>query len=89
MLRLENSSPNSYYFGSQGLADAVYSRKVAVLGADGKPVVEVYGPVRRLELKPRSVAEWWFYPVRTGLFEDVMSTRTHAVAGMRATIEVK
>ncbi len=88
-LRLENPSPNAYYFGSQGLADAVYSRKVSVLGGDGKVLAEVYGPVRRLELKPGSVAEWWFLPVRTGKFEDVMSTRTHSEAGMRATIEVR
>ncbi|QAZ39915.1 hypothetical protein C1M51_11090 [Methylibium sp. Pch-M] len=89
VLRLENPSANEYYFGSQGLADAVYSRKVVVLGADAKAVAEVYGPVRRVELKPGSVVEWWFLPVRTGRFEDVMSTRTHTEAGMRATIEVK
>lgn len=89
VLRLENPSPNAYYFGSQGLADAVYSRKVVVLAADGKPAAEVYGPVRRLELKPGGVAEWWFYPVRTGRFDDVTSTRTHTEAGMRATIEVR
>ncbi len=89
VMRLENPSPNDYYFGSQGLADAVYSRKVVVLGADGKALAEVYGPVRRMELKPGGVAEWWFYPVRTGRFEDVMSTRSHFEAGMRATIEVK
>lgn len=71
------------------MADAVYSRKVVVLGPDGKPVAEVYGPVRRVELKPGSVVEWWFLPVRTGRFEDVMSNRTHTEAGMRATIEVK
>lgn len=89
ILRLENPSPNAYYFGSQGLADAVYSRKVIVLDANGKPTAEVYGPVRRLELMPGGIAEWWFFPIRTGRFEDVMSTRTHAEAGMRATIEVK
>jgi uncharacterized cupredoxin-like copper-binding protein len=89
VLRLENPSPNAYYFGSQGLADSVFSRKVVVLGADGKALAEVYGPIRRLELKPGSVAEWWFLPVRTGRFEDVMSTQTHAEAGMRATIEIK
>lgn len=88
-LRLENPSSNDYYFGSQGLADAVYSRKVVVLGAEDKVVAEVYGPARRVELKAGSVVEWWFFPVRTGRFEDVMSTRTHTEAGMRATIEVK
>lgn len=89
VLRLENPSANEYYFGSQGLADAVYSRKVAVLGAEAKVLAEVYGPVRRVELKPGAVVEWWFLPVRTGRFEDVMSTRTHTDAGMRAIIEVK
>jgi len=88
-LRLENASRNAYYFGSQGLADAVYSRKVMVVGPDGAPIAEVYGPVRRMELKPGGVAEWWFIPIRTGRFDDVMSTRTHTEAGMRATIEVK
>jgi hypothetical protein len=67
----------------------VYSRKVVVLAADAKPLAEVYGPVRRVELKAGSVVEWWFLPVRTGRFEDVMSTRSHTAAGMRATIEVK
>ncbi|MFN0040552.1 MAG: hypothetical protein ACKVP2_13655 [Burkholderiales bacterium] len=89
LLRLENPSVHDYYFGSQGLADAVYSRKVVVLGADAKALAEVYGPVRRVEVKAGSVVEWWFLPVRTGRFEDVMSTRTHTEAGMRATIEVK
>ncbi len=88
-LRLENASRNAYYFGSQGLADAVYSRKVMVVGPDGAPIAEVYGPVRRMELKPGAVAEWWFIPIRTGRFDDVMSTRTHTEAGMRAIVEVK
>ena len=89
ILRLENPSPRAYYFGSQGLADAVYSRKVVVLDASGKALAEVYGPVRRLEVAAGAVAEWWFLPVRTGRFEDVMSTRTHTEAGMRATIDVR
>jgi uncharacterized cupredoxin-like copper-binding protein len=89
VLRLENPSPNAYYFGSQGLADAIFSRKVVTLGPDGTVLAEVYGPVRRVELKPGSVLEWWFLPVRTGKFDDVMSTKTHTEAGMRATIEVK
>lgn len=89
ILRLDNPSPHSYYFGSQGLADAVYSRKVVALAADGRVLSEVYGPVRRVELKPGASLEWWFLPVRTGRFDDVMSTRSHTDAGMRATIEVR
>ena len=89
ILRLENPSPNAYYFGSQGLADSVFSRKVVAVGPDGKVLAEIYGPVRRVELKPASVLEWWFLPVRTGKFDDVMSTKTHSEAGMRASIEIK
>lgn len=89
VLRLHNPSPHSYYFGSQGLADAVYSRKVVALAADGKLLSEIYGPVRRVELAPGASLEWWFLPVRTGKFDDVMSTRSHTDAGMRATIEVR
>lgn len=89
ILRLTNPSPHSYYFGSQGLADAVYSRKVVTLGPDGQVLSEIYGPVRRVELKPGATLEWWFLPVRTGRFDDVTSTRSHTEAGMRATIEVR
>jgi uncharacterized cupredoxin-like copper-binding protein len=89
VLRLENPTANAYDFGSQGLADSVDSRKVVALGGDGKPLAEVYGPVRRVELRPGSVVEWWFLPVRVGRFDDVMSTKTHTEAGMRATIEIR
>jgi uncharacterized cupredoxin-like copper-binding protein len=89
VLRLENPSATAYYVGSQGLADAIYSRKVVTLGADGKPVSEVYGPVRRVELTPGAVVEWWFLPVRTGKFDDLMSTKAHTDAGMRGSIEIK
>ena len=45
--------------------------------------------MRRVELRPGSVVEWWFLPVRVGRFDDVMSTKTHTEAGMRATIEIR
>lgn len=88
-LRIENPGPNDYYFGSQGFADAVYSRKAVVLDPSGRDLVQVYGPVRRLELKAGSTAEWWFVPIRTGTFDDLRSTRTHTEAGMTGTIQVR
>jgi uncharacterized cupredoxin-like copper-binding protein len=88
-LRLENRSPNDYYFFSAGLADSVYSRKVSVLGAGDKPIAEVYGPVRRLEVKAGATVEWWFVPVRSGRFDDLMSTRAHAQAGMTGSVEIE
>lgn len=88
-LRISNTTDKPMYFGSQGLADAVYTRKVVALDASGKVVAEIYGPVRRMEVSAGHAVEWWFLPVRTGRFEDVMSTRTLSEAGMRATIEVQ
>jgi uncharacterized cupredoxin-like copper-binding protein len=88
-LRLENAGTQPYYFGSPGLADAVYTRKVVAKDAAGKVVAEVYGPVRRIEISAGHSVEWWFLPIRTGRFDDVTSTKKLAEAGMRATIEVK
>lgn len=88
-LRLENTGTQSYYFSAASLADMVYTRKVVALDSHGKVVAEVYGPIRRIEVSAGHIAEWWFLPVRTGLFDDVISTRKLAEAGMRMTIEVK
>ena len=88
-LRLENAGTQPYYFGSPGLADAVYTRKVVAKDAAGKVVAEIYGPVRRIERSAGNAGEWWVLPVRTGRFDDVTSTKKLAEAGMRATIEVK
>jgi plastocyanin len=88
-LLLENAGTQPYYFGSSGLADAVYTRKVVAKDAAGKVVAEIYGPVRRIEISVGHTVEWWFLPVRTGRFDDVTSTKKLAEAGMRATIEVK
>ncbi|MDP3872920.1 MAG: hypothetical protein Q8Q80_09660 [Methyloversatilis sp.] len=88
-LRLENTGSQPYYFGSAGLADMVYTRKVVALDAAGKVVAEIYGPIRRIEISAGHTTEWWFLPVRTGVFDDVISTKKLADGGMRATIEVK
>jgi plastocyanin len=88
-LRLENAGVQPYYFASPGLADAVYTRKVVAMDASGKVVAEIYGPIRRIEIAAGHTVEWWFLPVRTGVFDDVTSTKKLTEAGMRATIEVK
>jgi len=88
-LRIDNPGAHNYYFGSQGFADAVYSRKAVVLDPSGRDLVQIYGPVRRFELKAGSSMEWWFVPVRTGTFDDLRSTRSHGEAGMTGTIQVR
>jgi len=90
ILTIQNNSNKSYYFGSNGFADSVYTRKLVVLAADRKqPLAEIYGPVRRIELYPGQTLEWWFVPVRTGRFDDLMSRKSEAAAGMTGVIEIQ
>lgn len=86
-LRLINRAERSCYFSSNKLADAVYTRKVVVKDSAGKDAAELYGPIRRAEIKAGATVEWWFVPVRACVFDDVASRKSET--GMRAVIEVK
>lgn len=89
-LILVNPSPQKHYFSSAGLADAVFTRKVQVNGADGKPIAEVKGTAREIEVYPGGTAEWWFVPIKAGSFEDLKCTIPgHAEQGMKGTVVVK
>lgn len=90
ILTISNNSAKSYYFGSNGLADSVYTRKVVVLDSKKQePLAEIYGPVRKVEVYPGQAVEWWFVPVRTGTFDDLVSRKSEAAAGMKGTIEIR
>lgn len=89
-LKLVNPSPSAHYFVSEKLAAAVYTRKVQVNGADGKPLAEVKGGVREIEVYPGATAEWWFVPIKTGTFSDLRCTIAgHTEAGMVGKIVVE
>ena len=82
-LRLVNPSDTAHYFGSEKLAAAVYTRKVQVNGADGKPRAEIKGTVREIEVFPGTSAEWWFVPGKTGTLTDPHFTIAgHTEGGM-------
>jgi uncharacterized cupredoxin-like copper-binding protein len=89
-LVLVNPSPQAHYFSSEGLAQAVFTRKVQVNGKDGKPIAEVKGQVRELEVYPGGTAEWWFVPVKAGEFSDLKCTMPgHVEGGMTGRIVIK
>jgi uncharacterized cupredoxin-like copper-binding protein len=89
-LTLVNPSPQKHYFSSAALADAVFTRKVQINGADGKPLAEVKGPVREIEVHPGATAEWWFVPVKAGRFGDLKCTIPgHEALGMKGIVEIK
>jgi uncharacterized cupredoxin-like copper-binding protein len=89
-LALHNASAEKHYFSSDGLSRAVFTRKAQVLGADGHTIAEIKGAVREIEVYPNGTAEWWFVPVKTGVFDDLKCTMPgHAAAGMVGTITIE
>jgi uncharacterized cupredoxin-like copper-binding protein len=89
-LILSNPSPQKHYFSSEAMAQAVFTRKVQVNGADGKPIAEVKGQIREVEVYPKGITEWWFVPIKTGNFGDLKCTIPgHSQAGMVGSISIK
>ncbi len=82
-LVLSNPSPSKHYFSSPVLAASVFTRKVQINQPDGRPVAEVKGEVREIEVYPGHTAEWWFVPVKTGTLQDLhCPIKGHREAGM-------
>jgi uncharacterized cupredoxin-like copper-binding protein len=89
-LVLFNPSRVKHYFSSDGFSRAVFTRKVQINGSDGKPISEIKGRVREIEVYPGARAEWWFVPVKAGQFDDLKCTiRGHSEGGMVGTITVE
>jgi uncharacterized cupredoxin-like copper-binding protein len=89
-LLLTNPSPQKHYFYSAGMADAVFTRKVQINGVDGKAIAEVKGQIRKIEVYPGGTAEWWFVPVKTGSFNDLLCTIPgHGESGMVGSITIR
>jgi uncharacterized cupredoxin-like copper-binding protein len=89
-LTLSNPSPQKHYFSSEGLAGSVFTRKVQVNGSDGKPIAEIKGFPREIEVYPGGTAEWWFVPVKAGKLEDLKCTISgHEGGGMAGEIIIR
>jgi uncharacterized cupredoxin-like copper-binding protein len=89
-LVLVNPSRMPHYFSSEGLAQAVFTRKVQINGPDGKPIAEAKGLIREIEVFPNGTAEWWFVPVKAGRFPDLRCTIAgHAEGGMTGGVTIR
>lgn len=97
-LVLHNPSKAKHYFTSLEFANRVYTRKVQVMdksGADRKPLAEIKGAIREIEVYPGGTTEWWFVPVATGKLTDLHchvkddDGHTHEQKGMTGTITIK
>ena len=70
--------------------EMIFTRKVEVLGANGKTIAEIKGAVREIELLPKGSAEWFFVPVQTAEnVEMECAIPGHKEAGMVGTITIR
>jgi uncharacterized cupredoxin-like copper-binding protein len=81
-LLLKNPSPLKHYFTAKDFADAIWSQKVDAGN------VEIKGAIHELELRPGTVAEWVFVPVRAGVYTLRCTVAGHTEAGMTGTLEI-
>ncbi len=89
-LILVNPSSAKHYFSSEGMSQAVYTRKVQINGKNKEPIAEVKGVIREIEVYPQGTAEWWFVPVKAGAFKDLKCTIAgHAEAGMVGAVTIR
>jgi uncharacterized cupredoxin-like copper-binding protein len=89
-LILNNPSPQKHYFSSEGMSQAVFTRKVQINGANGKPIAEVKGHIREIEIYPNGTVEWWFVPIKAGEFNDLYCTIPgHTEEGMVGKIVIR
>jgi uncharacterized cupredoxin-like copper-binding protein len=87
---LHNAGAVAHYFSSEGLSRAVFTRKVQVLGPDGKTIAEVKGMISEIEVFPGGTAEWWLVPVKAVTLNDLKCTvKGHSEGGMVGTIIIK
>ena len=91
-LQITNVSDYKHYFTSIKFSKSIFTRKIQ-LSIKKKKVAEIKGIISEVEVFPSHTLEWWFVPIKTGVFKDlhcnVKDTKTdlsHSKMGMVGTI---
>ena len=94
-LIIKNVSDSKHYFGSDLFAKSIFTRKIQ-LSKNNNKVAEIKGIINEVEVWPNEALEWWFVPLKTGVFLDlicnVKDTKTqlnHSEMGMKGKIIIK
>ena len=94
-LKLRNQSDSKHYFTSKEFADSIFTRKVQV-NKDLEKIAEIKGNIYEVEIFPNNTLEWWFVPLKTGVFEDLnckifdkKANKSHEEMGMRGKIIIE
>ena len=90
-------SQSSIMFRSSGqsLSKSIFTRKVQIASNTSK-IAEVKGIINEVEIWPNQQIEWWFVPIKTGRFTDLLckvkdkkNDLSHHEMGMKGTIIIK
>ena len=94
-LKLKNLSDSKHYFTSKEFADSIFTRKIQV-SKDKEKIAEIKGNILEVEIFPNNTLEWWFVPIKTGVFDDLNCkvidnkiNKSHAEMGMRGKIIIE
>ena len=94
-LKLINLSDSKHYFTSKKFADSIFTRKIQV-NKDLEKIAEIKGKISEIEIFPNNTLEWWFVPIKTGVFDDLNCKvidktidKSHSEMGMRGKIIIE
>ena len=94
-LKIINKTNSKHYFYSEKFSKSIFTRKIQVVRGSEK-IAEVKGIINKVEIFPKSEVEWWFVPLKTGVFKDLqcnvkdnVTKKEHSEMGMIGTIIIK
>ena len=94
-LKIINTSKSKHYFSSSNFTKSIFTRKIQINKNDEK-VAEVKGNISEIEVFPNNIVEWWFVPIKTGEFDDLIcsvkdleTNKKHSEMGMVGKIIIE
>ena len=94
-LKIQNLSDSKHYFTSENFSNSIFTRKIQI-NKNYSKVAEVKGIIKEVEVFPSNIVEWWFVPLKTGVFDDLfcrikdkITQQTHEEMGMMGTIIIE
>ena len=94
-LKIINTSKSKHYFSSSNFSKSIFTRKIQINKND-KKVAEVKGNISEIEVFPNNEVEWWFVPIKTGEFDDLIcsvkdlqTNKKHSEMGMVGKIIIE
>ena len=94
-LKLINLSDSKHYFTSEKFSNSIFTRKIQI-NKNNEKIAEVKGIIKEIEVFPNNTVEWWFVPIKTGEFDDLIcsvkdlqTNKKHSEMGMVGKIIIE